>query len=277
MTQSNLQAIEAISKSMTGLTDTFITVKSLILDGDNFITGEILCPETGEVITGNPRENLIKALGDWNIHSSSTAGEVVRYPGYFLACDKIVSAIRSLNEAKENLSNTTKNLVADGATEREIRNAYAKSGHAVIHPLQARRLIKIVNNNNLRRISFSIAKRIESIEKLTVQKAAKRLENHEAFDLLELLVNLNPDDTVRWHRPVSSHIRANIVHEAAQGAERQSKMIHSSLPIIIENGTELPKIVFNQPKENRKKRSDTLSLNKVLLPFIKDGYMSFEV
>lgn len=278
MTQLNSQAVEAIANSMTKLTDNFNTVKSHILDKNNLIIGKILSPDTGEVIAGNPRENLIKALGDWNIPTDSTAGEVARYPGYFLVGDTVLSAIRSLNEAKINLTETTKILVSTGATERDIRRAYAKNGYPIIHPLQARRLIKIVNSKNLKRISFSIARRIESIEKITVQKAIKRLENHEAFDLIELIANLSPSDTVRWHKPVNAHVRANIVHESEE-LGRQSKMIHSSLPIIIDSATEqskLPNIVFNKPKENRKKRSDTLSLNKIPLPFINHGYMSFQ-
>lgn len=274
MTQSNTNTIAAISAAMSDMTNAFNSLKSLILNKENRIKGAILCPETGNEIKGDSRELLIKAFGDWNIHPTSTSGEVVRYPGYFITDKKIINAIHSFNKAKENLTLTTKNLVANGVTEREIRNAYSKSGFAVIHPLQARRTIRVINGKNLKRISFSIAKNVESIEKIKARLVLKRLENNNAYDILSLLAHLNPDEIVRWHRPVSAHIRANVIHQAV-GADRQTKMMHSSLPIIIDEASEMPEITFNQPKASRKKRSDTLAKNRIDLPFVKGGYLSF--
>lgn len=274
MTNTNTDSITAINVAMDSMTSAFSSLKSLILDKQNSIVGSIICPETGTEIAGDSRENLIKALGDWDIHSTSNAGEVVRYPGYFAVCKEIINAIHDFNEAKKNLTTTTKSLISGGVTEREMRNAYNKNGFAVIHPLQARRLIRIVDGENLKRISFSIAKRVEGIEKITAKLAFKRLENNNAYDILSLLANLSPDDIVRWHKPIGSHIRANVVHQT-DGADRQTKMMHSSLPIMID-GSVLPEIVFNQPKDTRKKRSDTLAKNRIELPFVKGGYLSFE-
>lgn len=275
MTQSNIDTIAAIRAAMDSMTQAFSSLRSLILDKGNSIQGSILCPETGVEIKGDSRENLIKALGDWNIHPSSNAGEVVRYPGYFIACKEIIEAIHAFNRAKENLTVTTKNLIANGTTEREMRSAYSKNGFAVIHPLQARRTIKVVSGENLKRISFSIAKHVESIEKIKAKLAFKRLENNNAYDILSLLAHLSPDDTVRWHKPVGLHIRANVIHHA-DGKNRQTKMMHSSLPIIIDGKGELPEVIFNQPRESRKKRSDTIAKNRIDLPFVKGGYLSFD-
>lgn len=278
MKNSKMEAIAAISLAMNEMTDAFNALKTTILDSNNYLAGAILCPQTGTEIGGDIRENLIKAFGDWNIHSSSTAGEVVRYVGYFAASDPIACSVERFNTAKEILTSTSMSLSAQGITEREMRSAYAKAGFPVIHPLQARRTIKVIDAENLQHISFSIAKNIESIERLPVQKARERLEKAEADDILAMLVNLDPNDTVRWHKPVATHIRANIVHKSEEHG-RQSKMIHASLPIIIKGSQQLPKIIFNQPKNSRtrKTRSDTASNNKIALPFINDGYLSFGV
>jgi len=275
MSEIKPDSIAEISTAMDNMISQFHTLKSVILKKENVITGNTLCPTTGEKTKGDVRENLIKALGDWDIHATSTTGEVIRYPGYFLVSTEVVNAIHAFNEAKEALTTTTKALVEGGASEREIRNAYAKSGFPLIHPLQARRLIRVINSENLKRIGFSIAKKITSVEKINVKLARKRLENNNAFDILNALVNLNETDTVRWHRPVNKHIRANILHENAQG-EKQAKMVHASMPIIIDGGLQLPEITFNIPKESHKKRNDELSKNKIALPFIKDGYMTFD-
>lgn len=275
MTIDKTEIISTINLAMDELVSSYNTLKSLILNPENRIQGQTICPETGEETQGNHRENLVKALGNWDIHPTSTTGEVMRYLGYYMACEEIISATHNLNSAKENLTKKTKMLTASGATEREIREAYKKIGFPKIHPLQARRQIKIVNNENLKRISFSVAKRIESIEKISVELACKRLEKNDAHDIIALMANLNPTDIVRWHKPVGTHIRANIVH-VDENKNRQAKMIHTSLPIIIDGNGELPKVVFNHPKEHRKKRSDTLSGNRVKIPFIKDGYLSFD-
>lgn len=273
---SQIKAIEHLSLAMTELADTFNKLKDTILDNDNYLAGAILCSQTGVELGGDSRENLIKALGDWNIHSTSTTGEVIRYIGYYTACDAIIDNIDRFNAAKEKLTNTSRSLSAQGTTEREMRNAYAKAGFPVIHPLQARRTIKVIDAQNLQHISFSVAKKIESIEKVPIQIARERLENAEAHDILAMLVNLAPNDIVRWHKPVATHIRANIVHNSKEFG-RQSKMIHASLPVIIKGSKQLPKIIFNQPKDTqtRKTRSDTISSNKIALPFINDGYLSF--
>ena len=276
MTDKNTQAVHDISAAMDELSSTFTALKSLILNKQNTLAGEVLQPDTGEAIKGDSRENLIKALGDWDIHPSSNSGEVMRYPGYFIACDEIIEAVYAFNAAKDKLTSTTKALMQAGTSEREMRTAYAKCGFPLIHPLQARRTIKVISNENLKRISFSIANRIESIEKISVKLACKRLENNDAHDISALLANMSPDDTVRWHKPVSSHIRANILHQDSSG-ERFPKMIHSSLPIMIVGGHELPSIVFNQAKERRKKRSDTLSSNRIAIPFVKHGFLSFDI
>ncbi len=275
MSEIKLDSIANINAAMDNMTSKFHALKSVILKKENVIIGSTLCPTTGEKNKGDARENLIKALGDWDIHATSTTGEVVRYPGYFLASTEVVNAIYAFNEAKEALTITTKALVAEGVSEREIRTAYAKSGFSLIHPLQARRLIKVISSENLKRIGFSIAKKITSVEKINVKLARKRLENNNAFDILNALVNLNETDIVRWHRPVNKHIRANILHETAQG-EKLAKMVHASMPIIIAGGFQLPEITFNIPKDSHKKRNDELSKNKIALPFIKDGYMTFD-
>lgn len=276
MKNPKMEAIEAISLAMNEMMNTFNTLKTTILDSKNYLAGATLCPQTGAKIDGDIRENLIKALGDWNIHSTSTAGEVIRYIGYFVASDAIISSVEHFNTAKETLTSTSMALSAQGVSEREMRNAYAKAGFPVIHPLQARRAIRVIDAEDLQHISFSVAKNIESIERLPVQKARERLEKAEADDILAMLVNLESNDTVRWHKPVAAHIRANIVHKSEKHG-RQSKMIHASLPILIKGSQQLPKIIFNQPSDSRtrKARSDTASNNKIPLPFINDGYLSF--
>jgi hypothetical protein len=273
MTQDNTDTIAAIKSAMDELLSAFNELKRQILNKDNALKGAILCPETGEATEGDARENLIKALGDWNIHPTANSGEVVRFPGCYAASADIVAAVHHFNEAKENLTSTTKSLIASGTAERALRHAYSNAGYPTIHPLQARRLVRVVDGENLKRISFSIAKRVESIEKITAKQAWKRLESNEAFEIIKQIANLAPNETVRWHKPVGAHIRANVVHQE-EGGKRISRMLHSSLPIIIDGDT-LPKIVFNHPSQGRKKRSDTLSNNRIELPFIRNGYLSF--
>jgi hypothetical protein len=274
MTNEKPNAIEHVGTALELLTHSFNELKSSILNSQS-IKGSLLRIDNGQEITGDTKEGLIKALGDWDIHPSSTAGEVTRYIGCFAVKEEITNKIHQFNDAKENLTKTSKNLTSLGISEREMRSAYAKNGFPLLHPLQARRLIRVICNQNLRSISFSIAKSIESIEKVTVKTARQRLESNDAWDILDMIANLSSDDQVRWHKPVNTHIRANIVHRSEEGV-RSSKMIHCSLPIIISNANDLPKIVFNQPRERRKKRNDTLSTNKIPLPFISEGYLSFD-
>lgn len=276
MTNEKPNAIEHLGTALELLTNSFNELRSSILNRQNEIKGSLLRADNGQEIIGDKREGLIKALGDWDIHPTSTAGEVTRYIGCFAVQEEITNKIHQFNDAKDNLTKTSKNLSSLGVSEREMRNAYAKNGFPLLHPLQARRLIRVICNKNLRSISFSIAKSIESIEKITVKVARQRLENHDACDILSMISNLNADHQVRWHKPVNTHIRANIVHRSGEDG-RSSKMIHCSLPIIINNAHDLPKIVFNQPKEPRKKRNDTLSKNKIALPFISEGYLSFDI
>ncbi|MCF6783427.1 hypothetical protein [Stutzerimonas stutzeri] len=220
----------------------------------------------------SPVELLHQAVNTWDINKESENGSVIRFPGVFEVNQVVIDAAQLLNIAKNNLSKTVAQLESDGADSRQIRLAYRASNNPAIHPLQAWRQIVTISGPNLASIGFTVAKLSHSIEVMTHSDAIKRLTEANAVDVIEQLAGLPNDTTIRWHTPVTRHIRANVVWQTEDA--RTSRMFHASLPFLVPIGHWPSKrIRFNQPR-NHAPRKDRKGTVQAYLPLRKGAYIS---
>lgn len=234
--------------------------------------GVLFDPLTGEACAGEPAEQLLHAVLDTDIGVDSTNGSVRRYPGVFEVNEHVLASALSLNSAKQDFESCVRELERSGMHHKDIRSYYRAAGHPRIHPLQAWRQLNIVDRANLTSIGFTVAKQMEGIEVLAYGDVIERLRGANAQDVIDLLEARGPFEKLRWHEPISPHIRANVAWMTDSG--RASSMHHASLPFLLAKGRWPSKRVrFNQPRKHEK-RSDTKGGPIAYLPFRKGSYLT---
>lgn len=224
--------------------------------------------ETGRTATAL----LHEAINTWEMTQESENGSVIRFPGVFEVSDRVIDAAIQVNAVKADLSKTVLKLETEGADSRQIRVAYRAAGYPMLHPLQAWRQIVILRDPNLASIGFTVAKLSHSIEVMTHAEAMKRLDDLNASDVIEQIAGLPADSTLRWHTPVTRHIRANVVWQTEQN--RISRMFHASLPFLVPiGGWPSKRVRFNQPRSHAP-RKDRKGEIQAYLPLRKGAYIS---
>ncbi|MBA1280219.1 DNA replication terminus site-binding protein [Stutzerimonas stutzeri] len=217
-------------------------------------------------------ELLFEAVNTWDMTQESENGSVIRFPGVFEVGQDVMEAAQRLNEAKSALSQCVAQLEADGADSRQIRSAYRASQYPNLHPLQAWRQIVLLAGPNIASVGFTVAKMSHSIEVMTHADAMKRLADANAFDVIEQIEGLPANSAIRWHTPVTRHIRANVVWQDED--TRISRMFHASLPFLVPIGDWPSKRVrFNQPRSHAQ-RNDRKGTIQVHLPLRKGAFLS---
>ncbi|MDU4254453.1 hypothetical protein [Pseudomonas sp.] len=236
------------------------------------IRGELYNAMDGQLEPGDPAQQLIESVSTWDIAPESANGSVTRFPGVFEVSATVIDAARRLNNAKLLFSSAVSSLEAEGVDSRQIRLGYRAAGRPRLHPLQAWREISILEGSSLASIGFTVVRGLNSIEVMTLAQALERLRETNADDVIEQLQGVPESSSIHWHLPVCRHIRANVVW--GKGENRATRMLHASLPFLVEEGCWPSKRVrFNQPREHAKRR-DTKGTIYAHLPSRQGAYLS---
>ena len=265
-------ALGLIAPALDHVAELIAQIKHEALSAEGVIQACFFDPADGSLLETDPTEYFLKALSTWDAADSSENGSVVRFPGLVEVSPALFSLLPTLNKAKQSLEAAVMQLELAGTSRSQMRNAYRQSGHPRIHPLQAWRQV-VCLAGNLTSIGFTVSKKGSGSELIRLDEALTRLCNANAFDLAEMIRSESEDTIIRWHEPVSRHIRANVAWGA--GAEAVRKQFHASMPICVPTGAWPTKRVrFNEPKEDRehKVRSDRIEGKSIRLPFREGAY-----
>lgn len=206
---------------------------------------------------------LREAVLDIMIDSDSTNGMVNRYPGVFSVPSSVIRLTEQLNEAKAFFQQAVSELVDAGYKPERVRSIYRLAGAPRLHALQAWRQIQIIEGDDLSSIGFTLAKHLNASYTLSAEDSYNALLSQNQPEIANMILEQGAT-SVRWHKPIAKHVKANIVWGA--GETRATRLAYASLPFLIEGDTWPSKRVrFNQPRENSK-RNDVRTANFIPLP-----------
>jgi len=234
--------------------------------------GVMFCPTTYEVLAeGDSVWALRNAVIDHNIPSESSHGEVRRYPGVFSVSRRLIDATEGLNAAKHWFERCVREAEHAGLDRNHLRRLYRLAGYPRLHPKQAMRQLCILSPDNLQSIGFTLAKNTAASSVVQTHEAIERLINFGQQDIASM-VSASGVQSVRWHLPISPHIRANVVW--GKKDDRVSRMLYASLPFLLPEGAWPERRVrFNKPRHHAR-RSDYSIDNSIPLPFREGAYLT---
>lgn len=227
---------------------------------------------TNEMVTpDDPAAYVKEALGDLNCDDQRKDGQVVRYPGVVEVSSLAWQKLHQFNQAKQALREAVDRCYQLGAKAHELRIAYSRAALPRLHPLMAWRKINLLEEQ-LESIGFTVAKGIDSIERMTVGQAIAQLEGI-GDDVAEQISRYPRDKQLSWHEPTSPHIRANLVWKTESSTQKKQK--HACLPFFVPIGQWPTKRVrWNKPKETEgEARNDSLKGDRFELPFRTGGFL----
>lgn len=267
-----VQATEALKGALDGLVESLHQLRSAILKPGAVIQGVSYDMHLATPLEGEPCELLVRALSCWDMAEQSSNGSVPRFPGVYEVSEEVLERANIHNGQKQYFEDCIKALIESGIKPNKMRELYRRFGHAKIHPLQAWRQINVITVPSLSSISFTIAKFTESIETLSFDESIARLSRGNASDVIEQLIQMADSKAVRWHKPIATHVRANLVWGAKE--QRLSRMLYASLPILLQEGNWPKRVRFNKPRQHAK-RSDAKDARATIhLPFRDGAYLT---
>lgn len=270
-----ISAFEIDSEMAPALTSFVASLKSVdeaLSRPDSLGRSVFYCVEdNSEVASDSPSEYVKDALGDLNCRDNQKDGQVTRYPGVVEISPEAWNALQQLNEAKVSLRDAVNRCYGAGAKSHELRNSYIRAGLPRLHPLLAWRKVALVDVRP-QSIGFTVAKGIDSIERMSVAQAIAQLEG-VGDDVIEQIARYPRNASVSWHEPTSPHIRANFVW--ATESPPQKKQLHACLPFFVPMGHWPSKRVrWNPPKNTEsEQRNDALKGDRFELPFRAGGFL----
>lgn len=264
-------AIKRVSDSLQAIVSQNQAIRSLL--ETSAVRGHLYSIDTGQALLDtSPQQQLGFALSDISVPHTNIGGtsNVNRYPGYFACPPVVTQQIQVLNELKMHFNAVCKEAKAIGFTWRDFRTSYAAAGLATCHALQAGRTIHVLVGD-IRGLGFTVARRIQSIQNMTLMDALQWLSSVEAYDVVDQLNErgYSQDALVRVMRPVANHLRVNVRYQEG------SRQINGSMPVIVDNPDWDGVVKFNFPSaQPPKQRSDARQgADTIPLPFIRDGQL----
>lgn len=189
------------------------------------------------------------------------------HPGLVIADEPVLSAARSLNEAKKALAEAVAELRPARRTafaseaqhmigHHDIRNRLARLGAGRLSLKSACRQV-VVCDAPIDRVGFTWSSQSKSVKSMTAGDALKTLLNDRSADPrhIEALMALPADEKLAQVQKLAPMLRANIVYANGQRETRRAQ-----LPFFAPKGSRPPEHNFpsltGPEKSNRLRRSD---------------------